>query len=118
MTYHRKLPATAEAAQRSGHSRGQRGLTDQEWQYREDKRRTTRDYYCAIELHAEDQAAKGWNIYDRAASSKGKGKKRYHKGKGAAEHSRRPRRVENMWTGEQWLVYNYRTGSQQFLCLL
>ena len=58
VAYHKRLPATEEATRRSGRSRGQHGLTDQEWQDREDKRRATRDYYWAIELHAEDQAAK------------------------------------------------------------
>ena len=119
VAYHKRHPASEEATRRSGHSFGQHGLTDQEWQDREEKRKATRDYYWGIELDAEDQAARGWRDYQPASASKGKGKSkmRSHKGKGAAEHFRGPRRVEEMWTHEQWLVYYYKNGARQFLCL-
>lgn len=119
VAYHKRHPLTEEAARRSGHSLGRHGLTHQEWQDREDKRRATRDYYWGIELHAEDQAANARRNYQPASASKGKGKgkKRNHEGRGAAEHSHGPRRYEDMWGYEQWLVHYYRTGAQQFLCL-
>ena len=118
VAYHKRHPATNEATRRSGRSRGQHGLTDQEWQDREDKRAATRDYYHAIDLHVEDQAANVWRNYQPVAASKGKGRKRDHRGRGAAEHSHRPRHVEDMLSSEQWLVHYYRTGTQHFLCLL
>ena len=119
VAYHKRHPLTEEAARRSGHSLGRHGLTHQEWQDREDKRRATRDYYWGIELHAEDQAANARRNYQPASASKGKGKgkKRNHEGRGAAEHSHGPRRYEEMWTNQQWLVRYYRNGAQQFLCL-
>ena len=58
VAYHKRLPATEEATWRSGRSRGQHGLTHQEWQDREHKRDATRDYYLAIDLHVVDQTAK------------------------------------------------------------
>ena len=75
--------------------------------------------YLATELDAEDWAAKGYRIYRPAAASKGngQGKKRDHRGRGAAEHSHRPRHYEAMGRDEQYLVYYYRNGNQQFLCL-
>jgi hypothetical protein len=119
VTYHKNRPETREAIQRSGHLRGKSNLTPQQRQDREDKRRATRDYYLGIDLHAEDQAANARRNYRPASASKGKGKgkKRNHEGRGAAEHSHGPRRVEEMWTNEQGLVYYYRNGTQQFLCL-
>ena len=107
--YHKTHPQTVEASRRSGRSRGQHGLTQQEWQDREDKRRAIRDYYQAIRLDAEDGQAKGCTTYEPVATSKGKGKMRDRRGKGAAEHPQMPRRVEDMPRREKWLVHNYRS---------
>ena len=117
--WHRSQPCSEEARTRSGHSRGQHGLTDQEVQDREDKRNATRDYYWGSELHVEDLAARGLRRCQSALASKtkGKGKKRDHQGRGAAEHAHRPRHYEEMLNNEQWLVHYYRNGAQQFLCV-
>ena len=112
VAYHKRHPQTQEARRRSGLARGQHGLTHEEWQLREDKRTATRDYYLAIDLNAEDLAARGHTICRPAAASEGKakGKKRDHKGRGAAEHSHWPRRYEDMRSAEHQLVYYYRSG--------
>ena len=118
VVHHKKNPYTKEAIRRSGSSRGRHGLTAEELHNREHKRRATRDYYLAIALDAEDRAAQTDTIWRPAAATKGKGKKRDHRGKGAAEHSHRPRHYDDMHKHEQDLVYYYRSGTQQFLCHL
>ena len=118
VAYHKRHPATEEARRCSGRSYGQHGLTYQQWRDREDKRKATRDYYHAIDFHVEDQAAKGRRNCQPAAADKGKDRKRHDRGRGAAEHSDRPRHYHEMWDVEQWLVYWSQTGAQRFSCPL
>ena len=69
----------------------------------------TRQYYLAIDLHIEDQMATGSRM-EPAAASKGKGRKREHAERSAAEHSYRLRYRQDMSGDEQWLVDSYRRG--------
>ena len=106
IVWHKTHPDTQEAIRRSGKRYGQHGLTELEQRDRKDRRDTQRDYYFGFKLHLEDLAAKRHNTRWPAANSK----KRNHAGKGVAEHSRAPRRYDDMQQCEKWWIDAFRSG--------
>ena len=92
---HKADPLTDEARTRSGFKYRQHGLTPQQVHDREERRIARVNYYKTVQLA------------NKLHASKGKGKE---KGRGATEHSVRPKYWEQMSGNERWWLCEYWNG--------